>query len=142
VTPACRQAGNRRRHKNQKLAIQKMEQQKHNKRSGTVIKKLVNYRWIVQKLPFILFLAFLAVLYIANGHWADNTIRDINKTAKEVKDLQYEYKSLKSEEMFKSRESQITEAASPLGLKIPGRQTHAVEKREERALNPVNENHK
>ena len=96
-----------------------MEQQRHKNRSGSVIKKLVNYRWIVQKLPFILFLAFLAVLYIANGHWADNIVRVINKTAKEVKDLQYEYKSLKSEEMFKSRESQINEAASPLGLKIP-----------------------
>ena len=97
-----------------------MEQQKaKNKKQAAAIKKLVNYKWIVQKLPFILFLAFLAVLYIANGHWADNTIRDISKTAKEVKDLQYEYKSLKSETMFKSRESQITEAAGPLGLKIP-----------------------
>ncbi|HNP20540.1 MAG TPA: FtsL-like putative cell division protein [Panacibacter sp.] len=97
-----------------------MEQQKtQHKKQRTVLQKMVSYKWIIQKLPFILFLALLAVLYIANGHWADNTIRDINKTAKEVKDLQYEYKSLKSEEMFKSRESQITEAAAPLGLKIP-----------------------
>lgn len=97
-----------------------MENQKPKSRKSTsVIKKLVDYKWIVQKLPFLLFLAFLAVLYIANGHWADNAMRDINKTAKEVKDLQYEYKSLKSEEMFRSRESQITEAATPLGLKIP-----------------------
>ena len=53
---------------------------------------------------------------------ADNTIRDINITAKEVKELQYEYKSLKSEEMFKSRESQIAQAATPLGLKISNEQ--------------------
>ena len=79
----------------------------------------MRYEWIVQKLPFLLFLALLAVVYIANGHWADNTIRDINKTAKELKELQFEYKSLKSEEMFKSRESQIVEAATSLGLKIP-----------------------
>jgi hypothetical protein len=49
---------------------------------------------------------------------ADNTIRDISVTAKELKELQYEYKSLKSEEMFKSREAQIVQAAAPLGLKI------------------------
>jgi hypothetical protein len=49
---------------------------------------------------------------------ADNTIRDINNTARQVKELQYEYKSLKSEEMFKSREAQIVQAATPLGLKI------------------------
>ena len=82
-------------------------------------RKLFKYQWIAKNTSYFLFLAILAIIYIANGHWADNTIRDINKTAKEVKDLQYEYKSLKSEEMFKSRESQITEAAAPLGLKIP-----------------------
>ncbi len=80
--------------------------------------RLIRYEWIVDNLFFFLFLTLLAVLYIANGHKADNTIRDINVTAKKVKDLQYEYKSLKSEEMFKSREGQIVEAAAPLGLKI------------------------
>lgn len=80
--------------------------------------RLIRYEWIVDNLFFFLFLTLLAVLYIANGHKADNTIRDINVTAKKVKDLQYEYKSLKSEEMFKSREGQIVEAAASLGLKI------------------------
>jgi cell division protein FtsL len=78
----------------------------------------MGYDWIVKNLIFFLFLALLAVIYIANGHKADNTIRDISNTAKEVKELQYEYKSLKSEEMFKSREAQIVQAATPLGLKI------------------------
>lgn len=49
---------------------------------------------------------------------ADNMVRDINKTAKDVKDLQYQYKTLKSEVIFKSRESAIVEAATPLGLQI------------------------
>ena len=79
-------------------------------------KSAVNYGWILNHLPFFLFLAFLALLYIANGHWADNTIRDINVTAKSVKNLEYEYKSLKSMEMFKSRESQVIQAAAPLGI--------------------------
>lgn len=80
--------------------------------------RILRYEWIIDNLFFFLFLTLLAVLYIANGHKADNTIRDINNTARKVKDLQYEYKSLKSEEMFKSREGQIVEAAAPLGLKI------------------------
>jgi cell division protein FtsL len=78
----------------------------------------IRYEWILKNLLFFLFLALLAVIYIANGHRADNTIRDITITAKELKELQYEYKSLKSEEMFKSRETQIVQAAAPLGLKI------------------------
>jgi cell division protein FtsL len=78
----------------------------------------MRYEWILKNLLFFLFLALLAVIYIANGHMADNTIRDISVTAKELKELQYEYKSLKSEEMFKSREAQIVQAAARLGLKI------------------------
>jgi cell division protein FtsL len=93
--------------------------QKDQKESGkNIFKSLVGYQWILKNLLFFLFLSFLAVLYIANGHVADNTIRDINNTAKQVKELQYEYKSLKSEEMFKSREAQIVKAATPLGLSI------------------------
>jgi cell division protein FtsL len=87
-------------------------------KSKKIFSKVMGYEWILKNLLFFLFLALLAVLYIANGHMADNTIRDINNTARDVKELQYEYKSLKSEEMFKSRESQIVEAATPLGLKI------------------------
>lgn len=78
----------------------------------------IRYQWISVNVPFFLFLAALAVLYIANGHMADKTIRDINSTAKELKELQYEYKTLKSEMMFRSRETEMIKAAEPLGLRI------------------------
>lgn len=78
--------------------------------------ELFNYSWILKNITFFLFLAALAVLYIANGHMADNRIRRINDTGRRLKDLQYEYKTLKSEMMFKSRESEMVKAAAPLGL--------------------------
>ena len=77
---------------------------------------LFNYSWIIKNIPFFLFMAVLAVLYIANGHMADNRVRKINDTGKKLKDLQYEYKTLKSEMMFKSRETEMVKAAAPLGL--------------------------
>jgi hypothetical protein len=70
----------------------------------------------LRNIGFFLFLAVLAVVYIANGHMSDNRIRKINETARALKDLQYEYKTLKSEMMFKSRESEMVKAAAPLGL--------------------------
>ena len=85
---------------------------------SAAIGEVFNYRWIVKNIPFFLFLAGLAVLYIANGHMADNRVRRINDTGKKLKDLQYEYKTLKSEMMFKSRESEMVKTASPLGLVI------------------------
>src|SRR6476620_498095 len=102
----------------QKIFIKMNEENKQATKQKKFFSKLIGYEWILKNLLFFLFLALLAVMYIANGHMADNTIRDINNTAHDVKELQYEYKSLKSEEMFKSRESQIVEAATPLGLKI------------------------
>ncbi len=81
-----------------------------------VIGEVLNYKWMVNNTSFFLFLAVLAVLYIANGHMADNRIRKISETSRQLKDLQYEYKTLKSEVMFKSRESEMVKAAEPLGL--------------------------
>ncbi len=79
---------------------------------------LFNYRWLLQNINFFLFMSALAIVYIANGHMADNRIRRINDTGRKLKDLQYEYKTLKSEIMFKSRESEMVKAAEPLGLML------------------------
>jgi cell division protein FtsL len=72
---------------------------------------------IVKNIPFFLFLSVLAVIYIYNGHYADKTIRNINKVSKELKELQYEYKTLKSEVMYRSKQSEMAKAVEPLGLK-------------------------
>lgn len=80
-------------------------------------KRLLNYQWIVKNIPYFLFLSLLAVIYIYNGHYSDNTVKDINRTSKELKELQYEYKSLKSEVMFRSKQSELARAVEPLGLK-------------------------
>ena len=80
-------------------------------------KRWLNYQSIVKQVPFFLFLTVLAVLYIYNGHYADKTIRKINQTAREVKELQYEYKTVKSEVMFRSKQSELVKAVEPLGLK-------------------------
>jgi hypothetical protein len=78
---------------------------------------LLKSGWIAKNIPFFLFLTFLAVLYIANGHYGDKTIRKINKVSKDLKELQYEYKTLKADVMFRSKESELVKAVAPLGLK-------------------------
>ena len=71
----------------------------------------------MKNMGFFLFLAALAVVYIYNGHYADNITREITRTDKEVKELQYEYKTLKSEVMFRSKQSELARAVEPFGLK-------------------------
>jgi hypothetical protein len=80
-------------------------------------RKWFYYRWIVKNIPFFLFAALLTVLYIANGHYADKTIRKINTTAKHLKEMEYEFKTVKRDVIFRSKESELAKAAEPLGLK-------------------------
>jgi hypothetical protein len=82
-------------------------------------KRWLNYQSIVKQVPFFLFLALLAVLYIYNGHYADKMSRNISRTAKEVKELKYEYVAVKSKVMFQSKQSELvkSDAIKQLGLK-------------------------
>lgn len=80
-------------------------------------KRWFKYQWLVNNIPFFLFLALLAIFYIYNGHYSDNTIKNINKTSSELKELQYEYKTVKSEVMLKSKQSELARSVEKLGLK-------------------------
>lgn len=77
----------------------------------------ISYKWVVQNIPFFLFLAALAVLYIYNGHYADKLTRKIGATEKHIKELEYEYKTVKSEVIFRSKASELVKAVAPMGLK-------------------------
>jgi hypothetical protein len=80
-------------------------------------KRYFNYRMVVKNIPFCLFLSGLAVLYIYNGHYADKLIRKISTSEKNIKELEYEYKTIKSEVIFRSKASELVKAVEPLGLR-------------------------
>ena len=86
-------------------------------RTTTKWKRLLNYKAVVKQIPFFLFLAVLAVIYIYNGHQADKTIREINRTSIELKELKYEFKSAKGDALRRSKQSELMEAVATLGLK-------------------------
>lgn len=79
--------------------------------------KIFSYRWITRNIPYFLFLAGLAVIYIYNGHYAVKTMRSIKDVSRELKELNHEYKTLKSEVMFRSKQSEIAKEVDTFGLK-------------------------
>ncbi len=83
------------------------------------LRTIFNYNSIVKNIPFFLFLAALAILYIYNGHHADKLVRKIATTEKNIKELEYEYKTVKSDLIFRSKASELVKAVEPLGLKEP-----------------------
>lgn len=67
--------------------------------------------------PFIVFLCFLVMIYIANSHYTIKNIRSIDKLSKEIKELSSEYKTLKADLMFKSKMTEVAKKVDTLGLK-------------------------
>jgi hypothetical protein len=96
---------------NKNIENKKKYFRKRNRRS------LLYNKWLVKNIPFYLFVAVLAVIYIANGHYADKTMRKINSTAKHLKEMGYEFKTVKRDVIFRSKESELAKAVEPLGLK-------------------------
>ena len=70
-----------------------------------------------EMLPFLIFLSVLCMLYIGNSHMAIKNIRNIDKLNKEVKELSWEYKSLKADLMFKSKLTEVARKVDTLGIK-------------------------
>lgn len=70
-----------------------------------------------QKMPFIFFLSFLAICYIANGYYADDQIRKVNTITSEIKELRTQYIVVKDSLVIKSKQ---TEVAKALKLKQTG----------------------
>jgi hypothetical protein len=72
-----------------------------------------------EMLPFIVFLAMLGMFYIANRHFAERNIRAIDKLNKEVKELSWDYKTLKADLMLKSTQTEVAKLVDTLGLHEP-----------------------
>ena len=70
-------------------------------------------------LPFIIFVAFLGMIYIGNRHFAESNIRDIDRLGKEVKELSWDYKTLKADLMMKSTQTEVAKEVDTIGLMEP-----------------------
>ena len=72
---------------------------------------------VIGLLPFVFFLTFLGILYIANGYYAEKIVRELHKIGNDVKELRSEYITIKSDLNYKSKQSQVVQATEELGIK-------------------------
>ena len=71
---------------------------------------------IMRNLAFVLFLGFLATIYIANAHYAERNVRRIQLLQKELKEQRWYYMSLEAENMYNSRRSEVLSRVRAEGL--------------------------
>lgn len=72
---------------------------------------------VVDALPFIFFLTFLGICYIANGYQTQKVVIDLHKTNNSLKELRSEYITTKSDLMVISKQSKVAEATVNMGLR-------------------------
>jgi hypothetical protein len=83
--------------------------------TGSILAK----KSVVNQLPFIIFIAFLGIIYIANRYQAESILRKTVKMQEELDELRAESITIASELMFASRQSQVIKLVQEnnLGLK-------------------------
>ena len=82
--------------------------------------------WIFGNLPFVFFLFFLGLIYIANANFADKQVRKIQTLEKEIKDLKWRYNAAKAELMFDTKQSEVERIVTPFGLRASNQRTKRI----------------
>ena len=90
-----------------------------NKRAGQLFElRFISPDLILKNVLFALFLGFLAMIYIANAHYAERNVREIQELRRELKEIRWYYMTLEAENMYKSRRSEIAKSVESLGLEL------------------------
>ena len=98
----------------------KVESREHKKVSvkelidGTILTR----KAMVVQLPFIIFLSFLAIIYIGNRYHAEKVARDMTVLQEEVIDLRAESITTASELMFISKQSEVVKMVKAYQLNL------------------------
>jgi hypothetical protein len=78
---------------------------------------LIKRENVSKGLPFIFFLAMLGMLYIANHHYAEKSVRNSEKIKKELKELYWEHLNISSNLMTQSKQTEVAKLPEVFGLK-------------------------
>lgn len=70
----------------------------------------------VRYLPRALFVFALGLVYIGNSHYAEQTVRLIDRTHSEVEDLRADFTTQKAELMYASKQSEVASKVVGLGF--------------------------
>ncbi len=112
------------RNDNKRIEFIDQEEEQHEIRGfsfrGFFSGSILTQAGVVKQLPFVLFLTFLALLYIGNRYHAERLVRKLNRLQTEVKDLSSEQITTASELMNIRRPSEVIKLVNErkLGLKL------------------------
>ncbi|MFA5782259.1 MAG: FtsL-like putative cell division protein [Bacteroidales bacterium] len=105
--------------------VQERPEKKNKKKNFSVLKgiqsvldgTILTREKVVKSLPFMFYLTFLVILYIANQYYSEKKTIEIEKVKKELKVLRSEYITTKSKLMDVNRQSEVLKRTELYGIK-------------------------
>lgn len=91
---------------------EKQAKQKRESRLGKAFRSILDgsiltRENVVRLLPFGIYIVGLTIIYIANSYYTEKTIRRIDRTKRELRELECEYTAVKANVMTMTRQSEI-----------------------------------
>lgn len=77
---------------------------------------ILNRESVAKQVPYVLFLAFLAIIYIANRYKYEKLVKQDQTLQAEVKNLRAESITMASQLMFISKQSEVSKLIEQKGL--------------------------
>lgn len=71
---------------------------------------------VIRSIPYVFYIAILAMFYIANTYYAEKTIMESYRLRKEIKELRYEFVTTRSALMYESKQTQVAGRLEPAGV--------------------------
>jgi len=99
--------------------IDQKEEQKEIKKGflkGILDGSLLARDVVARQLPYIVFITFLAVIYIGNRYHAEKIVRETSRIQKEINELRSESITIAAELMDMSRQSEVEKIVNQNGL--------------------------
>ncbi len=81
---------------------------------------------ILKNLPYVVFLGFLGTIYIANVHYAENTLREIKQLEREINEMRWQLMAAKANLMYNSKQSEVLKKVESIGLSDSGKKAKKI----------------
>ncbi len=72
---------------------------------------------VLGNMRFILFCAALMLCYIAYGYWTERTVRELDRTSRELKEVRSEYLTIRSHLEQAEQQSSVADGIRGMGLR-------------------------
>lgn len=87
---------------------------------------LLSKQAVLRNLPFLIFLAILAMFYIGNTYYTEKTFKQIEKIKNELKELRYQSITVKAKMLDVCKQTEIAKKVEVLGIKVTTTQPYKI----------------